>query len=560
MNPFNSRREFIRLLGLSGLGLVSGCCATAKHITEAGAALSAGLLAEDPAAFNNAALGIPAIDAHTHFFNASDMQAAGYLSGPIANEGPESLRSLIDILHPVVELMARKFAPSAYKEFHYLESMDRELSGLSRTDRLERLDQSIIERKNEIANELFKRLQRTNFPETFQSSMQNGRFLIQGETRFSEQSVRAALDYGLSQNNLFNSTAAFEGPDEDHPAGLLAFVGNLFHYRIENIRIYQKAYTTGAGSVRVAAACMAMDDFDYWLDGCDHPPSRLHEQMLLTEKLAKVSNGFILPLMAYNPWSDLQSGGESLALVEQAISRHGFVGVKLYPPICYLPMGDGDTPLKSGWPTQEKLQPVLTELYKLCLDLDVPVMAHANFSKGAELVCDDRSSPANWTNLVETPGFERLRINAGHFGGNHKPPSAGEQWSKDFVGVMKKAPHFFADIGFWDALAAGNSDVVNKLTGLMQSDIGNGQRAAERILFGTDWFMTARLKNWPDYAGNVHQQLKSAGTTAADVERLMYRNVLDLYGLTQTAPGKNRQRILDYYGKKGIGADWLQLT
>ena len=121
MNPFNSRREFIRLLGLSGLGLVSGCCATAKHITEAGAALSAGLLAEDPAAFNNAALGIPAIDAHTHFFNASDMQAAGYLSGPIANEGPESLRSLIDILHPVVELMARKFAPSAYKEFHYLE-------------------------------------------------------------------------------------------------------------------------------------------------------------------------------------------------------------------------------------------------------------------------------------------------------------------------------------------------------------------------------------------------------------------------------------------------------
>ena len=48
MNPFNSRREFIKLLGLSGLGMVSGCCVTAKPITEAVAALSAGLLAEDP--------------------------------------------------------------------------------------------------------------------------------------------------------------------------------------------------------------------------------------------------------------------------------------------------------------------------------------------------------------------------------------------------------------------------------------------------------------------------------------------------------------------------------
>ncbi len=560
MNPFNSRREFIKLLGLSGLGMVSGCCVTAKPITETGAALSAGLLAEDFAALNAANLGIPAIDAHAHFFNASDMQAAGFLSGPIANEGPASLRPLIDILHPVVEQMSRTFAPSAYKEFHYLENLDLELSGLSRTDRLERLDQSIIERKDEIANELFKRLQRTNFPETFQTSMRNGGFLIQREPRFSEESVRAALDYGLSQNDLFNSTAAFEGPDENHPAGLLAFVGNLFHYRIENIRIYQKAYTTGAGSVRVAAACMAMVDFDYWLDGCDHPPSRLRDQMLLTEKLVKVSDGFILPLMAYNPWSDKKSGGESLALVEQAISRHGFVGVKLYPPICYKPMGEGDTPLKSGWPSQDELNPFLRELYKTCLDLDVPVMAHANFSMGAELVCNDRSSPANWTTLVEIPGFERLRINAGHFGGNHKRHSAAEKWSSDFVGVMKKAPHFFADIGFWDELAAGKSDVVNKLMVLMQSDIGNGQRASERILFGTDWFMTARLKNWPDYADNIYQHLKTAGITGADVERLMYRNVLDLYGLTQTAPGKNRQRIIDYYSRNGISADWLQLT
>ena len=98
----HSRREFLRVLGLSGVGMASGCCVTAPSIPETSSGLSAGLLAEDPAAFITAArTGIPAIDAHAHFFNASDIQAAGYLAGPIANDAPESLRKLIDILHPV---------------------------------------------------------------------------------------------------------------------------------------------------------------------------------------------------------------------------------------------------------------------------------------------------------------------------------------------------------------------------------------------------------------------------------------------------------------------------
>lgn len=560
MKPVNSRREFLKLLGLSGLGMASGCCVTAPSIPASAVGLSAGLLAQDPTAQMAASMGIPAIDAHAHFFNASDMQAAGYLSGPIANDAPAAIRTLIDILHPVVNLMARRFAPSAYQESVYLETMNSDLAGLSATDRLERLDQSIIRRKDQIAVELYRRLQRTDFPAAFQSSMLDGRFLIQDQTRFSEDTVRAALDYGLEHDDILNATATFEGPAGDHPAGLLAFIGNMFHYRVENIRIYQKAYANQNRSVRIAAACMAMVDFDYWLDGCDHPPSRLRDQVLLMEKLVKVTDGYVLPLMAYNPWSDLNSGGESLALLEEAVSDRGFVGVKMYPPICFEPLGDGSSAVKKGWPSADKLKPVLERFYKKCLDLDVPVMAHANFSMGAELVCKDRSSPGSWKTLLETPGFERLRINVGHFGGNHKPSSTGHFWSDDFVRLMTQAPHLFADIGFWDELAAGNVAVVNKLMGLMHSDIGSGQQAAQRIMFGTDWFMLAQKKNWPVYADHVRQQLESAGAGSAEIERLLYRNVLDLYGLTRTTPGQNRQRLHDYYADNGISADWFSLT
>jgi len=556
-----SRREFLQVLGLSGIGLASGCCVTAPSIPATRAGLSAGLLTGDPGALMTAAqMGIPAIDAHAHFFNASDMQAAGYLAGPIANDAPESLRKLIDILHPVVEIMARNFAPSAYKEMLYLESMDADMAGMSSKDRLDQLDQSIIRRKDEIAAELYKRLRKTDFPEAFRTSMQDGSHLIQGQQQFSEDAVRAALNYGLGENNLFRATTTFEGPDEDHPAGLLAFVGNMFHYRIENIRIYQKAYTQGTRAVRVKAACMALVDFDFWLKGCDHPPSHLRDQVLLTEKIVKVTNGYILPLMAYNPWSDLESGGKSLELLEDAVMNRGFVGAKVYPPVCFQPLGTGSTPLNKGWPAQDALKPVLEKFYRKCLDLDVPVMAHANFSMGATPACKDRSSPDAWNALVSNPGFTRLRINAGHFGGNHVASTPGHDWSDGFTGVMGKAPHFYADLGNWDELAAGHSDVVDKMIRLMGTAIGNGENAAKRILFGTDWFMLSQKKDWPGYADNVHQRLKTAGASGGDLEQLMYRNVLDLYGLNQAAPGKNRQRLAAYYAKSGLSPDWLALT
>lgn len=184
----------------------------------------------------------------------------------------------------------------------------------------------------------------------------------------------------------------------------------------------------------------------------------------------------------------------------------------------------------------------------------------AGFTIDTELFCKDRSSPENWKTLVKTQGFERLRINAGHFGGNHEPSSTGNTWSDGFVDTMGQAPHFYADIGKWDKLAAGDPDVVRKLNGLMQRDIGAGQTAARRILFGTDWYMLSRNKNWPAYADNIHHLLKTAGTSGADMQRLLYSNVLDLYGLTRTAPGKNRQRLIDYYAHKGISAGWLSLS
>ncbi len=179
---------------------------------------------------------------------------------------------------------------------------------------------------------------------------------------------------------------------------------------------------------------------------------------------------------------------------------------------------------------------------------------------GATTACKDRSSPGAWEDLVDTTGFGRMRINAGHFGGNHKDTSPGHTWSDEFVSVMGKAPHFYADVGNWDELAAGKPEVINKVIRLMGTDIGHGEQAAQRILFGTDWFMLSKETNWPGYADRIHQHLKTAGATGLELEHLMYRNVLDLYGLNKASPGKNRTRLVDYYAGKGLSPEWLALT
>lgn len=549
----------LRLLGLGSAGLVASCCVTAPSIEGSRGGLTAGLLAEDPAAMFTPD-SLVAIDAHAHFFNASDLQVAGYLAGPVANEASPAIRRLLEILHPVVEQMARSFAPSTFSEWQYLEALEADVGGLSRENRLKRLDASIIERKNQIADELYRRLKATNFPEVFEVEMRQGNYLIQGQGGFSRDALRASLDYGFEEANLFNATATFSGPDEDHPAGLLAFIGNMFHYRIQNVRIYQKAFTSPSRSVKVVAACHALVDFDYWLPGCKHPPSRLREQVLLTEKLVKATNGYIIPLVAYNPWSDLANKGASLALVREAITNRGFAGVKLYPPICYQPLGSGEEPLKDGWPSPNELRPRLEALYQTCLELDVPVMAHANFSMGAEAECKSQTSPENWFALVRNPRFTRLRINAGHFGGNHDGDSPARLWSREFVDVMSEAPHFYADIGNWVELARGDVEVRDKLVRLMQVQIGPAEFAAQRIAFGSDWFMLAKKKIWPVYADRVHQNLKTAGATGEEMQDVLQHNAIRLFGLSSATPGRNRQRLLDYYTRNDLNPEWLSLT
>ncbi|MEJ1938987.1 hypothetical protein WDZ92_52985, partial [Nostoc sp. NIES-2111] len=122
---------------------------------------------------------------------------------------------------------------------------------------------------------------------------------------------------------------------EPYADGLLAFVDHMLSPRWQNLRDYAAAYSSADDAFGIDVALGALVDFDGWLD-C--PPRSAHDdQVKLHQLISRLSGGYLRPLVAYNPWTDVKTGGAALARVRDAVTRRGFVGVKIYPPNGFYP-------------------------------------------------------------------------------------------------------------------------------------------------------------------------------------------------------------------------------
>ena len=178
-------------------------------------------------------------------------------------------------------------------------------------------------------------------------------------------------------------------------------------------------------------------DYDAWSD--DHARSSLASQVPVNELVAKLSirgriaraDARLHPFIAFDP---LRNGG--LAIVQQAVLRSGFIGVKLYPPVGFLPLGNAE--IGSDRARGEALDAALRGLYALCESEEIPITAHA--------------SPGNEFALAATARWRRpcggrrccmssripVRLNFGHFG--HETGTAdGAEGIDDAQRLMRQA-------------------------------------------------------------------------------------------------------------------------
>jgi len=176
-----------------------------------------------------------------------------------------------------------------------------------------------------------------------------------------------------------------------------------------------------------------------------------------------------------------------MKLIEMKVKKGKgvFKGVKLYPPLGYLPT-----------------HPNLDEIYSYCSKYDIPVTLHCseggmqnfrgenyvtswegdNHQEDFKSVGGNKSSfytaPEKWLPVLKK--WPNLRINFAHFGGGDKLDSGDTGWADSISKIISEHPHVYTDISYHTqkGLPGKISDMVNK------NEVLN-----RRLMFGTDYIM-----------------------------------------------------------------------
>jgi predicted TIM-barrel fold metal-dependent hydrolase len=292
-------------------------------------------------------------------------------------------------------------------------------------------------------------------------------------------------------------------------------------------------------------------DLEMGLHDRAHTTNR--QQMELHEKISRLSmrgdlpgvqRRRIHPFMSFDPRRELRSRlsedeEKPLDLVKQAVERYGFVGVKVYPPMGWKPLGNEKT---IGMPERaaHDIDDILVELYSWCEKADVPITAHCNRSNEAAAAFADFASPDNWALVLER--FPDLRLNLGHFGGGHKQDPQ-EGWAWKIARLATPYPHVFADVGNHRVDATGFADYLQML-----DEMFAGRETCEmqqRLMFGSDWFMLALLPAHDQFLANYRAAYEERfGKDALD--EFLGAAALSFLGFDDPT-NKNAVRLLNRY-------------
>ena len=318
---------------------------------------------------------------------------------------------------------------------------------------------------------------------------------------------------------------------------------------------------------RVALFTPLLVDYDAWSD--DHPASPLGAQLAPHALLAQLAlrgrvgraGALFHPFVAFDPLREAQRGG-ALAIVRQALERSGFAGVKVYPPVGFLPIGNAGLardPARGQALDNElgqALDTALRALYTYCAAEEVPITTHASPSNQFALGFGELAAPANWAPVLrERP---TLRLNFGHFG--HDTGALGAEgiaapsaWMRQAAELIQQYPNVYADLS--GSPLVYDPDYAARFGGYLRTLCARFPRLTTRLMYGSDWWLCrfdpggaalteafeARLETW-------------LGAPAR--EAIMGRNALRFLGLLDDDDrlllgNRNRLRLRAFQAQGG---------
>lgn len=497
-----------------------------------------------------------AIDVHTHLFNATDVPVRGFLEGPVAHSLPAGLAALVRAAAPLLELLGRRFALSCGEEMQQLAAMRTSPLGQHRASWTADLDRAMERHIGDVTAALQRTMRGTAFEAELDRAEANYAKLAPQLRRAiplsqDEAALRTALAGGeRPAAGTWHPAQARQAQDMD-PLGILRFIGRMLSPRHHNLRAYQRLYSTDDGAFGVDLCCAAMVDYNRWL-GCTATPSSLEDQVLLFEQLSVLSGGYMLPIVPYNPWTDIDDGDRSYALVRRAIERHGHVAVKIYPPIGYAPDGSVASGSTRPSPAADAMHTKLARLYQYCVERGIPVMAHTAHSNGRDKPHDELAAPHYWDKVL--PDVPGLQVHAGHFG-NHADASA--DWPGRYVRMMGSAHgrQVYADLAYLDDMLLPGPE-RDRMRALLSQSLPDGA-VYRRVMYGSDWHMLAQIAAPSTYAHAMAKLVAESAAGAPAMPAVFGTNAAACFGFRQGQP--NRGRIDRFMARWGLPTPpWLQ--
>lgn len=555
------RRQFIhRATLLSTAAVFGGCRHDDPPLGDCpNLAAMPGLLVPKTTRVNTA--GSPLrIDMHSHIFNGHDVPIRDYFVRASLH-APPPLDELLKLILVPAEAIIRSLAPTAKKEYEQL----CDLLAMASTPGINALEstESAIRLEISADNDAFAgAIAPIANQEPFRSRYREAQLQqletlgIQSELDVNDEipveEIAGALEYRSIQPALEDQGFGITGA-----ARVWAFLKRIASRRYHNAFRLMELYGDAAGPVDIFAC--ATVDYDASLLPSS-PSTTIADQIRLMEAIAILSNGRILPLVGYDPRRDVASDGQALADVQRAVTQHGHVGVKLYPPMGFAAYGNKTSNLDCEWPGDsgygERLDKRLAALYQWSVDQGVPLLAHSNTSNGITKSCEANGSFEDWGRALST--FPGLRACAGHFGGLPKSNDGLTPRMQGFIDLIKKpeAKGFFADLAYLPEMFPEGSASGEALAEQMFEETALG-KVADHLVYGSDWYMIAQSPSEPSYARDAESYLRRAGGDAL-VDAVMGANPARLLGLAAGDAPQPESAGTDYFSQKGITPHWRE--
>ncbi|AZV77852.1 hypothetical protein EBB79_08060 [Parasedimentitalea marina] len=273
----------------------------------------------------------------------------------------------------------------------------------------------------------------------------------------------------------------------------------------------------------ISAFSPSLVDFEYWFtEKAQARMSSQQDQIDVMSRLALLERRTVL--LNFAPFCPLRAAIDGDGVhrrIRKAILTQGFVGVKIYPPMGFKPIGNSSNQRLMGGFRKAPgagIDRELRKMYRWCNDNGVPIKSHGNNSLAAGECSGQNAAPDLWARVLHD--YRDLRVNIAHFGGFEEITSSDvcadpPPYEKRAAELIAEYPNAYVDLGYWNEVV-GTSRPGTEILEEVRALVEQTPELAERIMYGSDYTMIGKEKQYNAYLRDVAAAIDSINGLSRD--------------------------------------------